>query len=220
MFERLPYLLLFYPVLLFSLSCHEAAHGWMANKFGDSTAKLLGRVTLNPLPHLDIIGTVFLPIAAILTGSSLIGWGKPVPVNPMNLRSPRRDELWIAALGPISNIVLALIFALAGRIELGLLEYIGIDGVRGFASTVAAAVYAICHMGVNLNLALAVFNMIPLFPLDGGGVLRGLLPERAVHVYDNIARHGMILLLLVLVSGALSFIFIPVQILSDILLPM
>jgi len=219
MLERIPYLLLFYPVLLFSLSCHEAAHGWMASKFGDNTAKFLGRVTINPIPHLDIIGTVILPIVAILTGAPLIGWGKPVPVNPRNLRNPIRDELWISALGPLSNIVLALGFAAVGWAEILILQAFNTP-VSGFTGTVAGAVYAVCHMGVMLNLALAVFNMIPVYPLDGGGVLRGLLPTRMLASYDNIARHGIFLLLALLMTGALKIVFIPVRILAGVLLPM
>jgi Zn-dependent protease len=219
MTERIPYLLLFYPVFLFSLACHEAAHGWMAERFGDRTARLLGRVTLNPFPHMDIIGTLILPVFAILTGAPLIGWGKPVPVNPMNLNNPHRNELWVAAFGPISNVLLALVFAGIGRAELYLLDSIGGVLQSGFAGTAAAAVYTIARMGVTLNLALAVFNMIPIYPLDGGGVLRGLLPERALPAYDRLARQSVFLLFILFVTGALKFIFIPVYLIAGILLP-
>ncbi len=220
MAERLPFLLLFYPVLLFSLSCHEAAHGWMANKFGDPTARLLGRVTLNPIPHLDMIGTVLLPIVAILTGAPLIGWGKPVPVNPMNLRDPRKDEVYIAAFGPFSNLILALCFAFVGRLEMFLIEYLNVINLDGIYATAASAIFTICHMGVMLNLALAVFNLIPIYPLDGGGVLRGLLPERAVEVYDRFARQSIFLLLILFATGLLRVIFIPVKLAANFLLPM
>lgn len=219
MLERVPYLLLFYPVLLFSLSCHEAAHGWMANKFGDPTARLLGRITLNPLPHLDIIGTVILPIFSILTGAPMIGWGKPVPVNPLHLRNPIKNELWISAMGPISNIVLAIAFAFVGRLEVYVIEVLNPTSVSGPAGTAIAAIFTICRMGVMLNLALAVFNLIPVFPLDGGGVLRGLLPTRALETYDRFARQGVFLLLILFATGLLRFIFIPVQIVANILLP-
>jgi Zn-dependent protease len=220
MLGNLPFLALFYPVFLFSLSCHEAAHAWTANRFGDPTARLMGRITVNPLPHMDIIGTAVLPIVAILTGAPLIGWGKPVPVNPYNLKNPRKDELWIAGFGPLSNVVLALLFAAAGRFELFLLDAAGAENVRGFAATAAGAIYTICHMGVQLNLALAVFNLIPIFPLDGGGVIRGLLPERLVHKYDMISRQSIFLLLILFATGVLKFIFIPVRILSQMLLPL
>ena len=151
----------------------------MANRFGDPTAKFLGRITLNPLPHLDIIGTVILPIMAILTGAPLIGWGKPVPVNPRNLQDPIKDELWISALGPISNVAIALVFAVIGRAEIFILEAFDVR-LSGVMATIASVVYTICHMGVTLNLALAIFNLIPVYPLDGGGVLRGLLPYNAL----------------------------------------
>lgn len=218
MLDRLPFLLLFYPVLLFSLSCHEAAHAWTANRFGDPTARYLGRITLNPLPHLDMIGTVALPIIAILTGAPLIGWGKPVPVNPYNLKNPIKDDIWISALGPISNLILAVMFAVIGRVLVA-----GVDTyqaeISGFTATTLSAIYTICHMGVTLNLSLAIFNMIPIYPLDGGGVIRGLLPQRMVPAFDNMARYSVFILLILFATGLLRFIFIPVSILAKVLLP-
>ena len=101
MVERLPYIIIFYPVLLFSLSLHEAAHAWMSNRKGDSTARLLGRITLNPVPHMDLLGTVILPLLALSTGAPLFGWGKPVPVDARYLRQPRKDFVWIAVAGPV-----------------------------------------------------------------------------------------------------------------------
>ena len=220
MAERLPFLLIFYPVFLISLSCHEAAHAWMSNRFGDPTARLLGRISLNPLPHMDIIGTVFLPIFGILTGAPVIGCGKPVPVNPYNLRDPRKDELFISVMGPTSNIVLALVFAGLGRLVAHYFNNMPPESIMAFPTEALGIAFTACYMGVRLNLALAIFNMIPLYPLDGGGVIRGLLPDNMVMAYDRIARQGMFLILILFVSGLLKFIFIPVQIVSRVLLPM
>jgi Zn-dependent protease len=219
MLDRVPFLLLFYPVLLFSLSCHEAAHGWMASRLGDPTAKHLGRITLNPLPHLDIIGTVIFPIVAILTGAPLIGWAKPVPVDPLNLKNPLKDDIWISAFGPISNVVLAAIFAVMGRLEIYLLGIFQPE-ISGIAATTASVLYTVCHMGVTLNLALALFNMIPIYPLDGGGVIRGLLPSRMLPAFDNMARYSVFILLILMTTGLLRFIFTPVEMLARVLLPM
>lgn len=220
MLDRLPFLLLFYPLLLFSLSCHEAAHGWMAEKFGDPTARYLGRISLNPLRHIDPIGTFLLPVIAILTGMPLIGWGKPVPVNPMNLKDPRRDTLWISVLGPFTNFILACVFALISWGLIYILPYIVPVVERGsFTATAISTVYSVAEMGVMLNLALAFFNLIPIYPLDGGGVIRGLLPADMVPKFDAIAKYGMFILLILLVTGGLRLIFIPVRILANWMLP-
>lgn len=208
----------FYPLLLFCLSFHESAHAWMANKLGDDTAKLLGRITLNPIPHMDPIGTVFLPLLSLLTGAALIGWGKPVPVNPYHFKNPRRESLWVAAAGPISNILLAGIFALALRGLIAGIPNVPI-AVGSFSETGATLLLKIFHMGVILNLVLAFFNLIPVFPLDGGTVLRGLLPSNLVPAYDNYARYSVLLLLLLFVSGLLRYVMIPVSLAANILLP-
>lgn len=215
-------LALFYPIFLFSLSWHEAAHGFVADKFGDSTAKMMGRVTLSPFPHMDLVGTVILPILGIVTGAPVIGWGKPVPVNPYNLKGDmRRSHLWVAAVGPASNIVLAIGFAIGAHLLMWALPSIPTRMiVPGSASATAlGVVYSIFQMGVVLNLVLAFFNLIPLPPLDGGAVLRGLIPQRSLDAYDSFSRYSFVILLVLFVTGLLRYVLIPAILLASYLLP-
>ena len=213
--------IIFYPLLLFSLSVHEAAHAWTANRFGDPTARRLGRVTLNPIAHIDIIGTFLLPVMAIFTGTPLIGWGKPVPVNWRNLKNPLKDNLWIAAAGPISNIILAIAFSFAFR---GVMMWAVSQDPHllienAWMGDTFSVLREICIRGVILNLALAFFNLIPIFPLDGGNIVRGLLSFRALQTYDTIfARYGMFILLVLFFSGVLRYVFLPVLWIAGIFL--
>lgn len=219
--NRLEALFIFYPLLLFCLSFHEAAHALIADKLGDPTAKRLGRITLNPIPHMDIIGTVFLPIMALMTGMPIIGWGKPVPIDPRNFKNERRGSLWVAAAGPISNIILALLFAVALRGIFASVPYLGESQLQDGAlvGNALRVLVSICQMGVFLNLILAFFNLIPLFPLDGGSVLRGLLPESALPAFDNFSRYSFLILLGLFILGFLRYVLIPVQFVSSLLLP-
>jgi Zn-dependent protease len=187
-------------VLIGSLSVHEAAHAWTANQLGDPTARLLGRLSLNPAVHVDLIGTVLFPLVAITTGLPLIGWAKPVPVDFRYLRHPRRDFAVIAAAVPISNIVLAV----SGAVVLGLLG--GIDAARGGGMLAAVLV-----QWVLLNVLLAVFNMVPVPPLDGGNVLMGILPPAGAAVIEKLRPFGFLLLYALMLSGMLSAILRPVQ---------
>jgi Zn-dependent protease len=195
--EDLPLKLTLFAVLLMSLSIHEAAHAWAADKLGDPTARLLGRLTINPGAHIDPIGTLLLPGIAILTGLPIIGWAKPVPVNLHQLRHPRRDFMYIAAAGPASNLLQAVILAGAAWATFpGGLE-------RSFAGL-------LLFQGVFLNVLLALFNLIPVPPLDGGNVIGGLLPERMAVAYDRLVRPwGFLILYAVLLSGLFTRFIVP-----------
>ena len=221
MHDRMLNLILFYPVFLFSLSVHEAAHGWMAERFGDPTARDLGRITVNPFPHIDIIGTVFLPVFGILTGAPVIGWGKPVPVDPRYFKDPRKDQLWVAAVGPISNMTLAVGFAALLWGLVYAFPHLPPDFIAPVSSgaTTIRGLVSIFQMGVLLNLLLAFFNLLPLPPLDGGSILRGILPEPSVAAFDNFSRYGFIILLLLFVTGLLRYVFIPVYLVAGWLMP-
>src|SRR6516164_1511943 len=146
-------------VLLFSLTVHEMAHAWTADRLGDSTARLLGRVSLNPIVHADLVGTVIFPLMAMISGVPLIGWAKPVPVNPRQLRNPRRDYIFVAAAGPASNLVMAIGAAM-------LLRLLPVSPVTLGEPNVSAPVAALLSQALRLNVLLAVFNMIPIPPLD------------------------------------------------------
>lgn len=205
-------------VLLFSLTIHESAHAWTANWLGDPTARSLGRITLNPLVHVDPIGTVLLPLIAFSTGAPIIGWAKPVPVNVANLRNDRSDFVWVAAAGPISNLGIALAGALVMRLLAvwatnvdvlgGQPSFLSYD-LAGLSGPVVR-IFQLANLAVQINLLLAVFNMIPIPPLDGGNVLGGMLPMWLGEPYDRLVRpYGFLLLYALLLTGTLGAIIGP-----------
>jgi Zn-dependent protease len=197
-------------VLLLSLTIHEAAHAWSADKLGDPTARLLGRVSLNPLVHIDWIGTVLLPIIAAISRFPLIGWAKPVPVNIRNLRHPRRDFMIVAAAGPISNLLQA--FAAAAVLRMVW------DG--SFGDTGPGVVVTFLYIAIQVNLLLAFFNLIPVPPLDGGNVLLGLLPPSMAAVLDQVRQFGILILYALMLTGiASAWIMPPTNFLMRILIP-
>jgi Zn-dependent protease len=206
-------LVVIFGVLLFSLTVHESAHAWTAARFGDRTADRLGRISLNPGVHIDPIGTLLLPLVAFTTGAPIIGWAKPVPVNARNLSRPRQDFLFIAAAGPVSNLMLAGIASITMR----MVSVTPID----FGIGPAVPVWAIAATAFELNLLLAVFNMVPVPPLDGGNVLAGLLPGGVANAYDRLLRPwGFLILYILLLTGTLSdMIEPPYLFLSGLLAP-
>ncbi len=178
-------------ILFFSIIIHEFAHGWMALRSGDPTAKYAGRLTLNPLPHVDMMGTIILPAMLLASGTSFIfGWAKPVPVNPMNFRNPRMDNLKVSAAGPVSNLILAFILMLLA----GILPKMNIISSSSLVNT--ALMY-----GAQINILLAVFNMIPLHPLDGSHVLEYFVPNNLLEKYRNVQQAGPVILIALIASG-------------------
>lgn len=184
--------------ILFAITVHEAAHGYAAKFFGDLTAERLGRITLNPLKHIDPIGTILLPALSILLGGILFGWAKPVPVNFAQLRRPKQDMLWVAAAGPASNFLMALGWGLLlARVDAFPLQS------QEFLSQMSVA-------GIQINLVLLVLNLFPLPPLDGGRIAVSLLPMQAAIKFARLERYGMIILIALLFTGILGVILSPV----------
>lgn len=184
--------------VLFAITVHETAHGWMALRLGDPTAKMLGRLTLNPIKHIDPVGTVIVPGVLLFLGGFLFGWAKPVPVTWENLRRPRQDMAWVAAAGPLSNLLMALIWAMV--IRLGLL--VGSEGAAVFLIYTGVA-------GLFINTILMLLNLLPLPPLDGGRVASALLPPRLAWRYAQLEPYGLPILLVLLITGLLGKILWP-----------
>ena len=190
-------ILLSFAVVLASLTVHEWAHAWTADRLGDSTARMLGRVSFNPMVHIDLLGTVVLPLIAMFSGLPILGWAKPVPVNISRLGHPRRDFMIVAAAGPASNIVLAVIASLVFR------------AVGGMEATGGTGPTQILLMAVQINILLAVFNMLPVPPLDGGNVLAGLLPDHMSGLLQVLRSYGFIILYALMLTGILERLIMP-----------
>lgn len=179
--------------LIFAITLHEAAHAFAARYFGDATAYMLGRMTLNPLKHIDPVWTILVPIVTLLFTPLVFGAAKPVPVNFGGLRNPKRDMIWVAAAGPLANLAMMVIWAVAGKIAINLPE----SGPMLFLALMAEA-------GIFVNALLMVFNLFPLLPLDGGRILTGLLPNRLAYAFSRTEPYGMFILVGLLLSGIMG----------------
>ena len=183
-------------IIFFSaIIIHEYSHGWVAYKLGDPTAKYAGRLTLNPLAHIDPIGTLILPITLRLMGSPIVfGWAKPVPVNFRNLKNPKRDMIWVGLAGPAANFIFAIILSLVLKIKVHFL------------------IYQILELGILINLVLAIFNLIPIPPLDGSRILIGLLPHEYALRYSKIEPYGFLIVIFLLSIGLFNKLILPILI--------
>ncbi len=193
------------PILLFSVIIHEISHGYAALKLGDPTARDMGRLTLNPIPHIDLVGSIIVPLFSLLTaGQILIAWAKPVPVNPMNLSNYRRDNVIVSAVGPISNLVMAIACSI---ITIILLKIQPVIGEAAASSPFFVFFFKMFYSGISLNIILGVFNLIPIPPLDGSHVLAAFLPDSTAEAYSRIGFVGIFLILFLMRVPAFESIF-------------
>ncbi len=193
-------------IILFSLSVHESAHAWMADKLGDSTGRMLGRITLNPIPHIDPIGTILLPLVMSLAGGPIFGWAKPVPMITRNFKRIKRDTALVGVAGPLSNLLLAMLSTVLMGV---LLVVIGPAQFFTDLGTTGTGPYWILQLAF-INLVLAAFNLIPVPPLDGSWVLAAVLPRQAEPFFDGMRRIGPILLLVLFLTPILGLVLTPI----------
>ncbi|MAZ44633.1 MAG: site-2 protease family protein [Legionellales bacterium] len=186
--------------VLFAITIHEVAHGWVAKRCGDHTASMLGRLTINPLKHIDPIGTVLVPLLLLSLGGFIFGWAKPVPVNPRHFKNPKVDGALVAAAGPISNLIMMLMWA--GVAQLGQTLYLqGVD--------IGVPVRLMGAAGIQINLVLGLLNLLPIPPLDGSRVVSTFLPYRLSALYNRIEPYGFFILIFMIATGILSAILAP-----------
>jgi len=203
----MPELNLFYTLfvfvipVLFAVTVHEVAHGWVASQFGDQTAKSLGRLTLNPIKHIDLVGTILVPVIMFYTSGFIFGWAKPVPVDWRNLGHPRRDMALVAIAGPAANFLMILFWAVLAKI----ITLLGAD-----PNNLAQLILIMCGIGIMINIVLMILNLFPLLPLDGGRVMTAMLPPNLAIPFSRLEPYGLIILVLLLFSGILWKILLPI----------
>ena len=215
-------LIIYMVVLLFAISAHEAAHAWMSHKFGDDTAYLLGRVTLNPVKHTDPVGTLLIPILGFVFGAMggtaaripLIGWGKPTPVNPLRWRNKDTANVMVSIAGILANLTIAAVTLIIVKV----IQHTGMVGHGGLLEPVSEPVELFLYYSLMLNASLAVFNLLPFPPLDGSKVLYTFLPASAQPVLEGLERYGFLILMIFLYLGFFGIIFAPFARLIDFLL--
>jgi Zn-dependent protease len=190
--------------VLFAVTLHEVAHGWMARRHGDHTAEMMGRLSLNPIKHIDPVGTIIVPIMMLMFSPFIFGWAKPVPVAFNKLNNPKRDMVWVAIAGPLANIAMGIFWAAVFKLTV----------VTGLAASVAGEwLMSMAEIGIIINALLAAFNLLPIPPLDGGRVFRGLASESVGYYLDRIEPFGLIILVVLLVSGVLQVLVGPILVL-------
>jgi Zn-dependent protease len=190
-------IVIYAPPIIFAITVHEAAHGYAARHFGDMTAYKAGRITLNPLKHIDLFGTILLPALTILLGGILFGWAKPVPVDFSRLRNPKKDMLWVAAAGPASNFLMAILWVFVIKFAMGAPEAVSLPLIE------------MAKAGISINIVLMVLNLLPLPPLDGGRIAVSLLPMPYAIKFAQIERFGFLILIALMFSGILNKILDP-----------
>lgn len=186
--------------VIFAITVHEVAHGWVALKFGDRTAQMMGRLTLNPIKHIDIIGTIIVPAVLFFLGGFLFGWAKPVPVTWQNLKNPKRDMAWVALAGPAANLLMIIFWGLIAKLG---------STLAAKQALASAVMIGMSQVGIGINLALMLLNLLPIPPLDGSRVVTSLLPNRLGWQYNRLEPYGLIIIVVLYFTGILNKILFP-----------